>query len=172
MDEQTVQSMIDASINKNAVKNQYTNSPIAYHTHNGVDSPLLSNSSDSLVYLRVGVGTHVGAGLTSWISPVGLGTPEADVQYPVPASGVISNLYVHTTNGQPASGSAVFTFRKNGVSQSITITIAAGSAAGNYSDILHSFSVTSGDYVTVQVVNNAAGNSADISYVAYRFTSN
>jgi len=44
MDAQTVQSMIDASIAANATKNQYTHSPIAYHTHDGVDSPFVSAS--------------------------------------------------------------------------------------------------------------------------------
>lgn len=74
----------------------------------------------------------------------------------------MSRFYVTTLTAQPGTGSLVLTMRKAGVSQALTITIAAGSAAGVFSDTSNSFSVAAGDLLTLQVVNNASSASAQL----------
>jgi hypothetical protein len=67
-----------------------------------------------------------------------------------------------TSTAQPATGSLVCTVRKNSVDQALTITIAAGSAAGVFSDLVNSVSVVVGDQMGMKFVNNATGTSAAI----------
>lgn len=76
------------------------------------------------------------------------------------------DFYVTTTSGQGAGGSLVLTVRKTtagtSASTNIVITIAAGSAAGVYSDTAHTQAYIDGDSIAVQVVNNHSGNSANM----------
>lgn len=108
----------------------------------------------------------IAAGATSFISPGGSisdSTTEAQRQLHIPFACVMSELTVITANGHPASGSMVFTVRKNGVGTSVVLTIAANANAGTYtstSTLTASFAAN--DLLSVQVVNNASGNSAAI----------
>jgi len=86
-----------------------------------------------------------------------------------PVAGTIKNMYVLLSGTQNASGSIVLTMRKNGASQAVTVTIAAGSGSGVYSDTSNSFSVTAGDLVCIQVQNNATAASARIVSVVVEF---
>jgi ABC-type phosphate/phosphonate transport system substrate-binding protein len=81
---------------------------------------------------------------------------------PMITNGTLTRLYVMTSTAQPASGSLVCTVRKNSVDQALTITIAAGSAAGVFSDLVNSVSVLVGDQMGMKFVNNASGTSAAI----------
>lgn len=80
----------------------------------------------------------------------------------VPVAGVISRLYIQTFSTQPATGSIVFTVMLNGVATSITITIAAGTAAGVFSDLSNTVTVAAGDLVCIRAVNNALASSAQL----------
>ena len=80
----------------------------------------------------------------------------------MPIAGTISKLYVVTSGAQDARGSLVITLRNNGVSQSLTTTVPAGSGAGTFSDTSNSFTVSAGDLVSIQVTNNATTTSARI----------
>lgn len=108
----------------------------------------------------------IAAGATSFIAPGGSitdSTTEAQRQLHIPFACVMNELTVITANGQPASGSLVFTVRKNGVDTSIVLTVAANANAGTYtstSSLTATF--TANDLLSVQVVNNASGNSAAI----------
>jgi hypothetical protein len=73
------------------------------------------------------------------------------------------NLYFSTNSAQPASGSLVITILKNNAATGITITVAAGAAAAIHSDITHTVSLSQGDSLTMQIVNNATGASALIT---------
>ena len=86
-----------------------------------------------------------------------------------PVAGTIKNMYVLLSGTQNASGSIVLTMRKNGASQAVTVTIAAGSGSGVYSDTSNSFSVAAGDLVCIQVQNNATAASARIVSVVVEF---
>jgi hypothetical protein len=81
---------------------------------------------------------------------------------PMITSGVMTRLYVTTNTAQPASGSLVCTLRKNSVDQALTITIAAGSAAGVFTDLVNSVSVVAGDQIGMKYVNNATAASSTI----------
>ena len=81
---------------------------------------------------------------------------------PMITNGTLTRLYVMTSTAQPATGSLVCTVRKNSVDQALTITIAAGSAAGVFSDLVNSVSVVAGDQMGIKFVNNATGTSAGI----------
>jgi hypothetical protein len=81
---------------------------------------------------------------------------------PMVTNGTLSRLYVMTNTAQPATGSLVCTLRKNSVDQALTVTIAAGSAAGVFSDLVNSVSVVAGDQMGMKFVNNASGTSAAI----------
>ena len=81
---------------------------------------------------------------------------------PIPTAGTLSRLYVQTSSSQPATGSLVCTVRKNSVDQALTLTIAAGSAAGVFTDLVNSVSVAAGDLLGMKFQNSATTVSANI----------
>lgn len=80
----------------------------------------------------------------------------------------IANLSIITGTSQPASGSLVFTLRKNGVDTSLVVTVSANDPAGNYGDNTHSVTVVAGDLISLKSVNNASGNSAELTAWSFR----
>ncbi len=82
-----------------------------------------------------------------------------NVQSLIPVAGTLSRYYLYTTGSQSATGSLVVTVRSNGVDSAITITIAAGSSAGNYSDTTNTLAISAGDSCDVKFVNNASAAS-------------
>lgn len=80
----------------------------------------------------------------------------------LPNACTLKNFYIRTSSTQPATGSHVLTILKNGVATSIVVTIAAGSAAGVFSDTTNSVSFLAGDEISIQAVNNATANSGGI----------
>lgn len=83
---------------------------------------------------------------------------EASQQTPMPLAGTVKNLYVRTQTTQDAGGTLVITVRKNGSSQTLTLTIGAGATANTFSDTTHSFTIAAGDLLTIQLVNNSPGS--------------
>jgi len=78
-------------------------------------------------------------------------------------AGTLTNFAVLLTGTQDASGGMTITVLKNGVATALTITIAAGTAAGTstvYSDVAHSVSISQFDQITIKAVNSATGTSA------------
>lgn len=75
-------------------------------------------------------------------------------------AGTIRNLYVRTNGTSAAAGTTVVTMVKNGSDQAVTISIAAGSPTGWFSDLTHSFDVALGDEVSVRIVNNDGANAS------------
>jgi hypothetical protein len=75
-----------------------------------------------------------------------------------------TEIRVRTTGTQSATGSLVFTLRKNGVDQ-FSLTIAAGAAAGVYT-ATGSFSVVAGDLINWKIRNNATAISANITQIS------
>lgn len=115
-------------------------------------------------------GATVGASSTVYAGPgdAALNATEDNVKAPVPYAGTIRNLRVRNATAQPATGSLVVTLRKNGVSQTVTVTLAASTAANTTTaDTTNSFSVAAGDLVDAQVVNNASGASAGLAAITY-----
>ena len=75
-----------------------------------------------------------------------------------------TEIRVRTTGTQSATGSIVFTLRKNGVDQ-FALTIAAGATAGVYT-ATGSFSVVAGDLINWKIRNNATAISANVTQIS------
>ena len=103
------------------------------------------------------------AGATRYVSPLGgiPGTEDAQ-NTAMPMPGTFKWGQARTGTTQSNTGSLVFTWRKNKVSQSLVVTVAANSGAGNFSDMANSFSYVAGDLVCVLITNNASATSATI----------
>jgi hypothetical protein len=88
----------------------------------------------------------------------GLNTTEATVQTTVSAAQAGTYSGMSITQGANTPGSTVFTytFRKGGVSQSLTCAIGAG--ASTCSDTTNSVALSAGDLIDVLIVRTGAGN--------------
>jgi hypothetical protein len=95
---------------------------------------------------------------------------EINTQYVIPENCKLQRLFIVTSNTQPASGSLVLTLRVNGASTVLTVTIPANSAAGVFSDIADSVSLTAGDLICYQLVNNSSSSSATIISIGSTLT--
>jgi hypothetical protein len=74
------------------------------------------------------------------------------------------NLYVRTFGAQPGTGALTLTLRVGLADTTITVTVAAGGAAGSYSDTSNTASSTQGDAISIKGVNAAATNSATCAW--------
>ena len=118
------------------------------------------------------VGSVVAAGATNYINSGNtVNAAENNVKIPCGFAGTFTGISVYLSTAQPASGSLVFTLRINGANTALTFTIAAGSAAGVYSDLANTVAFTAGDTYNLSVLNNAAANSGSIRSVQYTYTS-
>ena len=79
----------------------------------------------------------------------------------------LGRLLVATGGTQSSTGSAVVTIRHNGASSGISITIAAGSALGTFTDYVNTRTCAVGDGISIQLVNNATTNSATIKQITF-----
>ncbi len=82
------------------------------------------------------------------------------------AAGTFKNLYLRLNTAQPASGSLVVSLYVNSAATAISITIAAGSAAGVYSNTANSATIANGDLVCYEVINNATASAATIQTIS------
>lgn len=101
----------------------------------------------------------VPASTTYYLNLATYGLQTAISQIALPAC-TAQNLILATNSAQPASGSLVVTVQKGGVDTAITFTIAAGTAAGTFTDTTHSVAFAASDGCTVKIVNNATAASA------------
>lgn len=110
--------------------------------------------------------TVVGPSTTNFTAITGGGYVNAANEFqrllPISQTSSLSRWYARTSATQPASGSLVITLRQNQVDTAMAITIAAGSAAGTYSNTATSVSFSAGDLASVKVQNNAAANSTPV----------
>lgn len=85
-----------------------------------------------------------------------------------PGNGTIDRLVTETKQG--ATGTTAFTVRKNGVATTLLIAATVGVAAiQTLSDTTHSFSVATGDVITVEVVIATVASS--VKTCCFRYTS-
>lgn len=105
-----------------------------------------------------------GAGSTAFYAITGSNIANATENLRVvamPVSGTIKNLYIRIGGAQSATGSLVFTVRKNSVNQALTVTFTNADGANvTKSDTTNSFSVVAGDLITIQGVNNAPSSAS------------
>jgi hypothetical protein len=111
----------------------------------------------------------VAAAGTTYYPITGTAAPAAEAGRVVvmPYAGTLKNLYVRIgVTAQPATGSMVFTLRKNGANTAITVTFTnADGTNATKSDIANSVTVAAGDTISIQAVNNASGTSGQ--YVSF-----
>lgn len=106
--------------------------------------------------------TTVPAATTSYAAP-GAGsavTTENQRQTPIPRATTVRNLYLSTAGAQPGDGTLVATVRKNGVDTTVTVTVAAGAAAGTVTDLTHSVAFAAGDLLSLKLVNGSPGTAS------------
>lgn len=93
---------------------------------------------------------------------------EGPRQYFFSRAGTLRNLRVKTTTAQPGTGTLVITVRINGAATILTLTVAAGAAAGTFTDLVNAPTFAAGDLVSLELVNNApAAVSAAINAVSF-----
>lgn len=120
---------------------------------------------------------YAGLGLVALITNYGsfsgnlINAVEANVRLIMPLGGTLSNFYVITATAQPITGSLVIRIRKNAANTAIVITIAAGSAAGTFSDLVNTATFAQGDAITVSFTNNAGLTSALLTSMSVKISS-
>jgi hypothetical protein len=99
----------------------------------------------------------VPAGATNYLAPFGTALLVSTNPYAsaFPIGGTLRNLCVQIFTAQPADGSLVVTVQVDGTSTALTLTIAAGSAAGKYYDTAHTVAFTANTAVRFKIVNNS-----------------
>lgn len=128
------------------------------HIANGANCSLIAFSG-SLAGATITAGTNT----FMWVNNASASGTEANRTTMVPAACTIRSFYLRTTTTQSAGGALVFTIRKNGVNDSVTISIAASTAANTFSDLVNTTTFAAGDRIGLNVVNNGSGTSAAIN---------
>ena len=129
-------------------------------------------SSSSTQLWNFQLANTIATSATTWVG-VGVtgGTNESTATVIMPVACTLSDMYtMHYNTTQPASGSQVFTVRKNGVDTSLVITIAAGSAPTTtpYSLLGVSVSFAVGDKLAVRRVNNATATGGAVNGLSFK----
>jgi hypothetical protein len=111
------------------------------------------------------LGASIAAGATSYAcffigAPVSV-VSEWQRRNLMPIGGTLKNFYVNNGN-QPATGSLVYTIRKNGADTAFVLTVAAGSLSGVFSNTTSTLSVVAGDFIGFKITNNASTGSGAI----------
>lgn len=88
-------------------------------------------------------------------------------QVPLATACNFLNFYFRIYSAQPASGSLVLTLQKNAVDTALTITIAAGSAIGNYTNT-NTVSFVAGDTWQIKIVQNATSGSTNLGGYSFK----
>jgi hypothetical protein len=118
-------------------------------------------ATDTMVFSSLP--NSVAAAGTTYYPITGTATSAAEAGRVVvmPYAGTLKNLYVRIgVTAQPATGSMVFTLRKNGANTAITVTFTnADGTNATKSDTTNSVTVAAGDTISIQAVNNATGTS-------------
>ncbi|MEK7355694.1 MAG: hypothetical protein AAB250_04560, partial [Bdellovibrionota bacterium] len=98
-------------------------------------------------------------------------TTETGRVTPVPVAGTVSKLYIRTSTAQNAGGNMVCSIRKNSVDTAVVVTIAAGAAAGTFSDTTNTVAFAAGDLISLGCANAYAGASASVVSISavYRY---
>lgn len=133
-----------------------------------------TNTGDQILKTPIfssGLGNTVAGSSTAYLGmhPQAPNATESNVQAQAPYAGTIKNLRMRTLTAQPAGGNMVVTFRIGGFDIAVTFTIAAGTAAGTFSDITHSDVCVANQALSIKCVNNAAGASAQIGQYSVEY---
>ena len=112
----------------------------------------------------------VGASATTYYQPGSAqidNTTENNRRYFLNNACTIGRLLVQTASTQNSGGSLIISINKGGVATGITLTIAASSVAGVFTDYINTATAIAGDSLTIKAVNAAAANSAALVQVSF-----
>ena len=129
------------------------------HNHVGGDGAAITIP---LQFAAHGLGVGIAASTTDYTCPGMTSAGVTQLAALITVAGTLKNMYIRTGSAQPASGSLVYALQVNGSDSALVITIAAGGAAGNYTDLTHTVALNAGDRIGWKRVNNATGTSAVI----------
>lgn len=121
-----------------------------------------------------GNGTTIPASTTNYAYPWyrGMTATENLTQIPVAYAGSVLNFRAQILTNQPATGSLVFTVRKNGVDTLATFTMAAGTGGGLIAGVTATVAFAQGNLLSVKIVNNATSASAQIANWSLEYDQN
>lgn len=125
--------------------------------------------SGTSIQTVTGVATGLSANTTRY-NTVNGSTSESQVSIPLASAITINNLYVRTTATMPVNSSLQVTIVKNAVATSVTVTIAAGSAAGIYSDTTNNATFSAGDRYQIEFKNTGTAVAAPTSGQSFKIT--
>ena len=96
-----------------------------------------------------------GSGATDYVGMFGANCAanEAQSQLAMPANGTVQELHATLAAAPGASNSVTFTIRKNGISTPVTCTISG--TGTSCADSVNAVGFTTGDLISVQVVQSA-----------------
>jgi hypothetical protein len=114
----------------------------------------------------------IASSTTTWVGiGVTAGSNETTSTFIIPVACTLSDMYtMHYSTAQPATGSQVFTVRKNGVDTALVITIAAGSAPTTtpYSLLGVSVSFAIGDKLAIRRQNFATTTGGAVNGLTFK----
>ena len=128
------------------------------------------NVSQSAVLNSMLASDTVGASTTTYYQPASTqvdNTTENNRRYFLNNACSIGRLLVQTATTQNSGGSLIISINKGGVATGITLTIAASSLAGVFTDYINTATAIAGDSLTIKAVNAAAANSAALVQVSF-----
>jgi len=125
--------------------------------------------SGTSIQTITGVATGLSANTTRY-NTINGSTSESQVSIPLASAITINNLYVRTTSTMPVNSSLQVTIVKNAVATSVSVTIAAGSAAGIYSDTTNNATFSAGDRYQIEFKNTGSAVAAPTSGQSFKIT--
>lgn len=119
--------------------------------------------------LSTGVTVPLSSGDRFFIMQSGLSSgTESAVTMSAEYAMTITEIRIRTTNAQPASGSLVFTLRRNGADTALVLTLAANAVAGVYT-ATGSIAIAAGDLICMKIRNNATATSANLVQISISY---
>ena len=126
----------------------------------------ISPTNNSIISANLNA-IQIASGATNYFTFFGTNastaTTELPRQIPSPIAMTLSKFYFRTNSIQSGTGSLVINVRKNAANTGITITIAAGSAIGTFTDLSNTASIAAGDLLTLQIINSATASAAQMN---------
>lgn len=163
-----VRPTIGSNINKDEgvlITSPSNGQTLTYNSTSGLWENTTPSVSTSKSFLVTFLDNTVAASTTSYITfgSTTFLSVEANRLTVAPAASTFSKFYVKIYTSQSATGSLVFTLRKNQVDTAVVTTIAAGSAGGTEANSgANSVAFSAGDDIGIKAVNNATATSARV----------
>jgi hypothetical protein len=136
----------------------------------GVGGVATASSNPRAILNSMLASDTVGASATTYYQPGSAqvdNTTENNRRYFLNNACSIGRLLVQTASTQNSGGSLIISINKGGVATGITVTIAASSVAGVFTDYINTATAIAGDSLTIKAVNAAAANSAALVQVSF-----